>query len=255
MKSFFIVILAFSAFACNKIRKDKLTIIEKDGLVIKGYQINDSTYDDTVYYFDLNERLRRKEFFKNGEKEGPCFEYYTNGKIRKVTNYNNGLRNGMNLYFDSSGKRIYQDFYYHDLPVGPVVYFDENNNPKKYFFVSFDNNDLMYIDYQNWTGLSNEIILQAIHFSNNLQKNDTTVRVSLFIYLPTPPKLNVDYKIVKKKKGLDEQHFTIIERINSDMPFKNLFLPVLSNEEHYSLQVNIYDSILNKKVTVFKDIL
>jgi hypothetical protein len=63
----------------NKSEQRKYKIIEKDGLTVKGYVINDTLFDDTVYYYNSENIVVRKEVYVNGKISGLSEGFYDNG--------------------------------------------------------------------------------------------------------------------------------------------------------------------------------
>jgi hypothetical protein len=248
----YIIILMLLIVSCNNDTKKNIFSIRKNNMVLKGYVINDSIFNDTVYYYNFSGKLLRKDKFSNGKLNGVSIDYHFNGKPRMVSYYSNGLKNGTNSYFDTAGICYYKDYYYYDLPVGPIIYFNKDGSPKSYFFINIQNETLFNINYKNWDGI-NKVDMKCINFTANSQRVDSTHKIFLLLYLLNPPKFSFEYTIVKKKRN-SENGFVKLFMITNDFPFKNLILPELLNDENYAIQLNIYDSLLNKRNVIFKDI-
>jgi antitoxin component YwqK of YwqJK toxin-antitoxin module len=250
---FFVLLFTFNILGC-KIKKEnrKYTTIENNGLTIKGYMISDTIFDDTVLFYNSTGNLFMKEFYANGKLNGVSEEFYPNGKIKMQTMYSNGLKNGLNRYFDSLGKPVYSDYFYYNLPVGPVVYYDSNEVASRFFFISFENRTLLDINYSTWKGV-NEFVLNFINYTYELQKTDSVLQASLFLYLIQPPKISTKYSLYKRsKKNVDDQ--ILVLNLSSEFPFHNYTLPILEDDYHYSLQLDIYDSILNKRSIIKREV-
>lgn len=72
--------LLLTVIGCsNKSEQRKYKIIEKDGLTVKGYVINDTLFDDTVYYYNSENIVVRKEVYVNGKISGLSEGFYDNG--------------------------------------------------------------------------------------------------------------------------------------------------------------------------------
>lgn len=238
-------------FSCSEIVKQKTVTIRRSDTIITGNITGDSLFNDTVKYYDLKGRLMSCKFFKNGKEEGVATDYYQNGKPQNITSYSDGMKNGYRHYFDSSGGLLYKDYYYYDLTVGPIMFF-KSGKPKKYFFSSLENEDLIMINYEQWHGVK-DIVSNCINFSKNIQKRDSISELSLFIYLPNPPKFSFKYSILKKKKR-DVTGFIEIRNIKSVLPFEQISLPSLPADDHYVIGLNIYDSIINRETMIYKDL-
>ena len=44
-----------------------------------------------------------------------------------------------------------------------------------------------------------------------------------------------------------------VKKIQSDLPFINISLPILPNDENYSIGLSVYDSILNKGTIIYDE--
>lgn len=251
MNKFFLIQVLLMFAACKNPNKQYQTII-KDGVIIKGKAINDSIFNDTVFYYNRNNNLIQKDYFRNGRIDGESIHYFTNGKPMKIATYKDGLKNGYNSYYDSLGKCYYQDFYFYDLVVGPISYYDKQENPLRFFFVNLENKTLLDIDYRKWVGIE-KVVPNVINYSYDKQRKDSTDEISLLLYLIKPPKLALDYSLLKINRQL-ETEIPIISKIENDLPFSNLTLPVLSDSFYYSIRVSIYDSILKKQTIIKKEV-
>lgn len=245
--------LVLAVIGCgNKSEQRQYKVIEKDGLTVKGYVINDTIFDDTVSYYNSENIVVRKEVYVNGKVSGLSEGFYDNGGIRDRINYSNGLKNGVTIYYDSLGKKIYSDNYYYNLSVGPIVYYDTLGMAKRFFFVSFDNRTLLDIDYKSWKGIK-DFVLNFINYSFQLQQADSVQEALLFLYIIRPPRFSTKYSLYKRsKKNDDDQDF--ITDLSSELPFIEYTLPILSNEYYYSIRLDIYDSVMNKRSIINREV-
>jgi antitoxin component YwqK of YwqJK toxin-antitoxin module len=246
-----LLFVTFLLFSCSDKTRNHIVTIKKGNEIIKGNIINDTLFNDTIWYYDLNDNLLRKRVFKDGKENGLSIEYYLNKKPMITTLYSNGLKNGYNTYYDSGGKYFYKDFYYYDLTVGPAIFFDTNENPKRFYFMNLQNETLLDINYQDWHGIK-DVHSKCINFISNVQKRDSTKEISLLLYLINPPKFSFNYTVLKKKKK-NENDFVEVKKIESKLPFINISLPILPNDENYTIGLNVYDSILNKETVIYDD--
>jgi hypothetical protein len=238
--------------SCGENQKRQLKKINRNGLTAQGYVINDSIFDDTIYFFDNKGKLYRKSFYQNGKVEGNSIEFFENGQKRTHTTYSQGFKNGFEFIFDSTGKILYKGFYYFDLPVGPIILYDYNGSPKRFFFVNLQNETLLDIDYRRWNGIEH-VYSNLINVVAEFQTVDTTKMLSIILYVIDPPKFKFDYSIVKAKKG-EDRNFNNVADVKEDMPFKYLSMPLLPDSLSYSIKLSIYDSILNKPTILYKEI-
>jgi hypothetical protein len=253
MRVLFYCILIVIFYSCSD-KPNRLSYkeIEKDGYIIKGNVIDDSVFNDTMRYYDRNNILISKKVFVNGTQSGVSFDYYPNGYVWIASNYSINTKNGKYLVFDSTGKLQFESYYYFDLGVGPVIYY-KNNDPERYFFISLDDRDLLRIDYSDWRGISG-IFDQLVNFSVNETRRDTVNELSVFLYLINPPKLSVVYSVDKANR-IDDSKKAFVRSINSDGMFIRFSLPKLSDQaEKYVFKLEVFDSILNKKSIIYRDI-
>lgn len=205
MSKYLIFLVSIIFFCtCKENSKRKYKTITRNGITTKGYVLNDSLFEDTVFYYSQNDILLRKEFFKNGIKEGLSTEYYPNGIPRMQTYYSAGLKNGENSYFDTLGKCFYKDNYYYGLVVGQIIYFDSTESPKRYFFANLQNETLFDIEYKSWKGIS-DFVSNCINYTFHIQRSDTTHEGSLLLYLINPPKFSFKYSIFKINKNSEKE--------------------------------------------------
>lgn len=248
-----LLLLCFLLIRCHKKESPKkYKTMEKDNLIIKGYVINDTLFDDTVYYYTSKKILKYKQVYSRGKLDGISQEFYPNGNLKTQTSYTNGLKNGQNHYFDSAGKRTYSDFYYHGLSVGPILYYNAKQEPSLFFFVSLDNQTLMEIDYESWKGV-NDHILKLINYTYTVQQSDSVRQGALFVYFVKPPKFSTEYSLYKRNRNnQDEYHF--VADLDDDLPFAEYTLPMLSKDFYYSIRLSVYDSLLNKKTIINREV-
>ena len=238
-------------FACNQRSNSSTETIRRGDTIIKGDIINDSLFNDTMLYY-VDSELVASRVFKNGKEDGISVDYHDNKKPRKITSFSNGLKSGVNTYYDSSGVAIYSDFYYYDLTVGPILYYNKSGDPKRYFFSNLQDETILHVNYENWTGIAS-IVESCIKYSVNTIKYDTLKKLRVFIYLMEPPKLSFKYSICKRKVGSSEDMIAL-ENITSNLPFTSIELPVLTTGEQYLIKLQVYDSILKRKSVIYKDL-
>jgi hypothetical protein len=136
--------------------------------------------------------------------------------------------------------------------VGPIVFYKTDGSPKSFHFADLQDQDLLLINYENWSGIK-DIVPHCINFVRNIQRVDTTRQVTLLLYLINPPKLSFRYSIKKGKKD-SISDFVDIEKVNCGLPFTTLTLPILPDDEEYKIVLDVYDSILSKKNIIVKNL-
>jgi hypothetical protein len=243
------LLIAVFLVSCQ-VRERKISTIRRGDFLFKGKIQHDSIFNDTIFVYDLNEKLVSKRNYRNNELEGISIVYYNNGSPKTISAYSHGLKNGYQYFYDSTGKKIYQDFYYCNLAAGPIIYFNKNGDPDKYFFISLDNKTLLHFDYSNWDGVKS-IVNECINYTINLQQRNLNKEMSIFIYLINPPKFSFQYLLYKKK--MNSENFFELMNIDGET-FKEISVPILPEDETYVIGLRIYDSVLNKQTIVYKDV-
>jgi antitoxin component YwqK of YwqJK toxin-antitoxin module len=69
--------------------------------------------------------------WKNGVKEGPWIQYYTDGTIKMKAIYHNDEKNGLMEAFLPTGKPMFNGRYLNGDPDGTWMYYDDKGNPAK----------------------------------------------------------------------------------------------------------------------------
>jgi len=198
-----IAIVIFSCKGAETNSKIKTGRIIVDDVIAEGNISTDTVYNGLIKFYDTTtHQLVGETFYEKGKLNGKRKEYYLNGKIKNVGYYESGKQTGTLANFDSTGAlSSSQDFYY-DLKGGSNIEY-KNGKPNKYYFTSFDNENLVYIDYDS---IRNKEIkeINSYHFFF-LHTNDfTTISTSgkkfdgkeYFIYIPNPPGFNFEYSLV-----------------------------------------------------------
>lgn len=245
-------LLTFLFFSCN-LSKDESSRIQINDKIYVGIMKSDSIFDDTILVYDLSNRLLEKNVYKAGVLNGRSDIYYDNGKVKISRNYSNDSMNGFNIFFDSSGCRIYSDNYYYGIPYGSIVFYDNECKPKRYYFVSLQNETLLHIDYESWKGIA-DFVVNTIKFSIDIQSLDTIREHSVFMYLMSPPYLKFNYSLGLTKKEDNYSKFERLQLLKSENEFIRLNLPIISDEYRYVIELSVYDSILNKESVIYKEL-
>lgn len=241
--------LLFIIFLCSCIDLGNSSnkFMSGDTLIIGN--VSDSFRNGKLQYW-INDTLAGYEYYENNELNGISVFYHPNGKVKMLAEYKNGFLNGLKKYFYPNGVLKYSDYHYEGLLVGPIAFYDSLGEPEKYYFTSLDNMDLIQIDYKKWTGVDS-LATQLFLYSLNKEYYDNLKRWKMFIYLPSPPKLRLDYGLYLKDLKNNGQYKKLVT-LKSSLPFMNL--PVSKQIiDSGTIGIRIYDSILNKESIIFKD--
>lgn len=244
MFKYYLAIFFFSCIlSCKNESSNKLVRIVNNDSTIVG-----TIKDDTIKYYDNENRLLGFETYENQKINGVSIKYYPSGVIKEITEYENGLKNGRSITFDSLSNKIFEEYSYYDLLVGPCIYYKEGI-PEKYYFTNLENETLFKIDYNSWKGVK-DIAGKCISKSALYEIADNGQgRIKLLLYLMNPPKFNFKFFIQKKENEV----FELIEEVQEIKPFKNIELP-FKNGDEYRIHLEIFDSLLNKKSVVYQDL-
>jgi len=244
-------VLFYFIFLISCQSKQNSTSIIVGDLVYEGNNISENFLNDTVLIYNKNKKLLWKKTYKDNELNGISIEYHDNGIPYHIQHYSEGLKNGLSSYYNEDGKIVYSNNFYYDLPAGPLIFYDENQDPRKYHFISLENFTLLYIDYDQWTGID-EYFKKFIYYSlNNMGVGDEKA-VSIFLYTMNPPKFNFTYTLCKK--NIDKnQKIDTVNSISNNHFFTQLTVPSLPDDEKYVIGLKVYDSIMNKECFIFWD--
>ncbi len=246
-----IVLIGVLVISCTQeedSRKYVNTIIESNGILIKGKMSSDSLFDGRVDYF-IRDTLVAFRTFQNGAANGKSVSYYPNGVIKQLSNELNGKVDGVSLLFNQEGNILRSQFYFQGRLMGPQVVYDSNGNASNYEFLNFENDVICGINYslKNVT-IQNGKLLYPTFTNLNIDGNDFT---RIFLYLFNPPKLKCVYSICTVDDA-NGSNLDVIEKIDSDSFFYERDYPVIINK-YYCVKVDVYDS-LNASEKVFIEV-
>ena len=242
-----LLLYAISLHSCTNSSNYSKQLKSGDTLIIGN--VTDSSRNGKLMYW-INDTLVGMEFYDNNELNGVSEFYYPNGKLKMHSEYKGGILNGLKQYYYPNGVLKYSDYHYEGLLVGPITFYDSLGYPEKYYFTSLDNVDLLKIDFKKWIGVES-IARDLFLYSLNTEYYDSIRRYKVFIYLPSPPKLRLEYGIYIKDPKSKEQYKKQMS-VKGGSPFMNL--PVSKDIiDNGAVGVLIYDSILKKETIIFKD--
>ena len=166
--------------------------------------VSKELHEGPIKYYDSDNNLINITNFKMGRKNGPCVNYFLNGKISDSGFYFFDLADGYWTFFDSTGNRIYCNYYYKNLEYGPQLWF-KNNLLTKFEFLSFDKNTITTINYKS-TGKFDSLVKFDMGF-NILEKNKDDL--DLFAYLPRIPGVDQHFAIGVKNNANTKELFPL----------------------------------------------
>lgn len=198
----FILTISFSCNQHNKSTKDKIRRVIVEDVIAEGEISADTIFNGLIKFYDTTtNQLVIEAHYKNGNLNGPRKDYYLNGKLKNLGYYENGMQTGMHSYFDSTGQLALKQDYYFNLRAGNRIEY-KNGKPIKYYFTSFDNKDLFYINYDSVYSREIEKINDNSFFFwhtkdvATISTNDNILeKEELFVYLINPPEFNFEYSL------------------------------------------------------------
>lgn len=249
-KILFYMFILFLIISCKQNNNNTL-IVKREGIVIKAKINNDSTFKDTVYYFNEAGILISKVLYKNGLKNGDSINYYLSGNIKNSYEFINNMKWGHHCVFDSTNNMLlYRDYFFNNLNVGSVVFYDSTGKPNKFFFIGFDNKTILGVNYYYWQGVEDKFITNLINYTGKISVEDSKEVVSVFLYLINPPKLSINYSIIRTTNNIDEE----VYKIENKTPFVTFSLPLPNSKENYFIQAALFDSLKNKPLIIRRQI-
>lgn len=238
---------------CNSKREEhEFRTIEKDGFKIQGYFINDSILDGTAIFYNTNNEIVFKKTYKKGVLDGIFEEYYPNSNVKFRSTYKDGLKHGESFFFDSLEACKYSDFYFFNLPVGPITYFQKAQLASRFIFVSLENKTVLDIDYSSWNGIE-KYVRNFITYTYVVEKSDPDGYASLLLYIINPPKFMTNYALYKRSKNSIANEIFVMD-LNSKNPFFQSTLPLPDENSYYIIKLDVYDSILNKRTIINREV-
>lgn len=194
-----------SMFSCNEqssIKPHNAKRILIEDVFAEGNISSGTTFNGLIKFYDTaTNKLVIEAFYKNGQLDGKRTDYYRNGKPKNVGYYERGKQNGTVTHFDSTGEVTSKQDFYYDLKAGSKIEY-KNGKPAKYFFSSFDNSDLFYLNYDSIFNIEikkindNSFFFWHINDIASITTTDTKLeRKEGFIYIINPPEFNFEYSL------------------------------------------------------------
>jgi hypothetical protein len=248
INAFMVFLSTIACIGCNN--SSELRKINKNGFTLEGQISKDSILNGPILFYDSNNVMVAKISYVNSIKEGPSINYYPNGKEKDDIEFRQGKENGYHTVYDSAGNIAYRDYYFHGVQFGPL-YFYQNNKCKEYYFTSFENETLLYLNYDSLSQ-TNQNGDDYFHMRVTNALQDDKTKLYLFLYLLNPPSKSFNYNICIED-SLD--NINNIRKMPSDKIFFQTYLDTLSNGNHYCISLNVYDSATRANHTYIKRII
>lgn len=251
----FITILGLTFCSC-KTKTSKRIII--DDLIAEGNISKDTIYNGLIKFYDTaTNKLITTANYNGGVLDGERIVYYPTGKYKAKENYENGKVNGQSTIFDSLGNISITETFYYDLHVGPSIEY-KNGKVTSYGFYSFENKELLHIDYDSVKGKKIEQLNDKrfffYHYNNYTDIISSKPQTELFIYLPKPPGFNFQYSLcIVNNKFIIRQ---TIKEFKHDKSWEeiNLDYSMLKADESFAVKLTVDNEFDNddKIATMFK---
>lgn len=125
----FVVVLVLMLTAFTSVKKLYITTFHRDGTI--GHFNTKGQLDGEVDTY-INGKIRGKEFFKNGKRDGPNIMYYPSGRIELKSFRKNNKVEGMEYEYYEDGSIRLQKNWIHDKPYGDFFYYYPNRKLEIY---------------------------------------------------------------------------------------------------------------------------
>ena len=234
MRRYFLMLLFinFISQSCN----NKDGVFDRrivDGNIVESKFISDTLIDGVAKYLDSQEMVIARITYSRGVKNGVAINYFGNGNIKDSMYFNDGLPNGPSFLFDSSGNIKISKYNYYGLSVGPYAYY-ESGKIYKYIFTDFENNVTLKCEYDSNLISSMTYDNQPI-FTEAIDSRRKSV-IKLFYYLPSPPHLNITYKIGLENNQRESKYESLVL---TNKPFLDTVLQRPDSGWHYFLSAHL----------------
>jgi len=147
-----LLVIAIAIFSCKETKtnpKIQTRRVVIDDVIAEGDISSDTIYNGLIKFYDTaTNHLISETFYKNGKINGKRKDYYLSGGIKNIGYYENGRQIETASHFDSAGQLTSKQDFYYDLRVGNNVEYTDGK-PTKYYFISFDNEELFYLNYDS----------------------------------------------------------------------------------------------------------
>lgn len=198
----FFTLSVTACFACKHIKTDsteKIRRVTFKDVIAEGDISSDTIYNGLIKFYDrATNKLVIEAYYKTGKLDGRRKSFYLNGKIKNIAFYENGMQNGTVSYFDSTGKLASKQDSYYDLLVGNHIEY-ENGKPSKYYFTSFDEEDMFYINYDSVKNREIKKINNGRfffwHARDIFNTDENSINKQFFIYIINPPNFHFQYSL------------------------------------------------------------
>jgi antitoxin component YwqK of YwqJK toxin-antitoxin module len=253
---FITLLFLLSIVSCSK----KYKRIRLSDSYAEGQISNDTVFNGEIKFYDLNtNHLTEIATYNSGVLNGKRIVYHNNGKIKAVFTFLSGKANGEIIINDTNGNILQKQNFYHDLLVGPSIHY-KNNEVKQYYFYSFDNEQLLTIDYDSIDNKPIDDINDGKFIFWHLNKYSTSesdsLQTELFIYLPNPPNIRFKYSLCITDKVFNVRK--VIRDFDSENIWEKITLNflLLHQGETFSIRLKTSTPFTNdrKNSTMFKSL-
>lgn len=233
--SFFILVFVISCRSSDDIKSIKKgDYILEGGIWVKG---NDTILNGEVRTYRIGDgKLLAKATYKQNKKDGELVEYYDNGKVFSRSEFVNDIQSGATMVLDSNGAKLQQSYFYYGLPVGPVIDY-KNSKESKFRFITFDGIELYNCEYKS----PDQILEQGrlLNYSINSFLDENQLRLSIFLYLISPPHKKLTYNIFDKNIKTGDS-LLVFSWAYDSIPFKKFTLDVPKEGHEYLWDIEAF---------------
>lgn len=227
-----------------------------DGTTAEGRISPDTVFDGPIKFYDAtSNQLIERGNYMNGIKIGMDTIYNKNGTIASKADFADGKQNGYSFHFDSNGNLVQKSYNYYGLNVGSSVNYIKDS-VKEYYFYDFDENVLVYLNYDSIKGKRIGDIQPKLFFFRETYyqsyNNHGVGLKSFFVYTPNPPKFDFKYSVILVDSSF--KVLSVLTQCDNRRPWSivNVDTKSAGPNQKFAVRLTIRDSINNKDMVAFK---
>ena len=129
--------------SCDNTAKVEERITKNDTCIFKAYYINNIPQGPCIQYY-LDGKPETMLTYVNGKLEGIGLSYFKNGKLKLINSYLHGKFNGYTYSFDENGIIRTKRLWLNNINTGHDYYFTSKGKPYLYEFKGYSSNALTF---------------------------------------------------------------------------------------------------------------
>ncbi len=208
---FFIVSLFL--ISCDNTAKVEERITKDDTCIYKAYYVNNIPQGPCIQYY-LDGRIESMLTFVNGEAEGIRLLYHHNGRLKLVNSFIHSKLYGYTYSFDENGIIGTKKLYLNNINTGHNYYFTSKGKPYLYEFKGYSSNSFTFKQViDTITGkqkIDGDILLDSLVLIDSINNKTKLMVIQPFGVKPRVKMCQngSDYNILFKVNENDEYVFS-----------------------------------------------